>query len=102
MTILTITIESPYLEGMINPIHPPELKLNKVKASDTEAPFFILHISISNGHISSKIYFKRNDFGFFIFWMVTFPYEVCMSQLFRFLEYLFIIPLQWWLMKFND
>ena len=30
-------------------IYPPELQLNKANASDTEAPFLDLHLSISNG-----------------------------------------------------
>ena len=33
-------IENPYLGGMVNPIYPPELQLNKANTSDTEAPFF--------------------------------------------------------------
>ena len=32
--------------------------------SDTEAPFLDLHLSISNGFVSSKIYDKRDDFLF--------------------------------------
>ena len=49
---------------MVNQIYPPELKLNKADTSDTEAPFLDLHISISNGFFSSKLYNKRNDFDF--------------------------------------
>ena len=44
--------------------------------SDTEAPFLDLHLSISNGFVSSKIYDKRDDFdivNFPFFFMVTFP-----------------------------
>ena len=55
---------------MVNRIYPPELQLNTANTSDTEAPFLDLHLSISNGFVSSKIYDKRNDFDF---WMVTFP-----------------------------
>ena len=32
------------------------LQLNKTNTSDTEAPFLDLHLSISNGFVSSKIY----------------------------------------------
>ena len=39
--------------------------------SDTEAPFLDLHLSISNGFVSSKIYDKRDDFEFDI---VNFPF----------------------------
>ena len=53
-----------YFEGMVNQIYPPELQLNKANTSDTEAPFSDLHLSISNGFVSSKIYDKRDDFDF--------------------------------------
>ena len=72
-----LNIDNPYFEGMVNRIYPPELQLNKANTSDTEAPFLDLHLSISNGFVSSKIYDKRDDFDFdivnFPFWMVTFP-----------------------------
>ena len=59
---------------------------------DTEAPFLDLHLSISNGFVSFKIYDKRDDFDFDI---VNFPfldgdvprstsYGVYISQLIRF------------------
>ena len=66
-----LNIDTPYFEGMINQIYPPELQLNKANTSDTEAPFLDLHLSISNGFVSSKIYDKRNDFDFDI---VNFPF----------------------------
>ena len=62
---------NPYFEGMVNRIYPPELQLNKAYTSDTEAPFLDLHLSISNGFVSSKIYAKRDDFDFDI---VNFPF----------------------------
>ena len=49
---------------MVNRIYPPELQLNKANTSDTEVPFLDLHLSISNGFVSSKIYDKRDDFDF--------------------------------------
>ena len=66
--------------------------LNKANTSDTEAPFLDLHLSISNGFVSFKIYDKRDDFDFDI---VNFPfldgdvprstsYGVYISQLIRF------------------
>ena len=84
-----LNIDSPYFEGMVNRIYPPELQLNKANTSDTEAPFLDLHLSISNGFISSKIYDKRDDFDFDI---VNFPfldgdfpsYRVYISHLIRF------------------
>ena len=77
---------------MVARIYPPELQLNKTNASDTEDPFLDLHLSISNGFVSIKIYSKRDDFDFDI---VNFPflnadvpcstsYGVYISQLIRF------------------
>ena len=79
---------------MVNQIYPPELQLNKANTctSDAEAPFLDLHLSISNGFVSSKIYDKRDDFDFDI---DNFPfldgdvprrpsYGVYISQLIRF------------------
>ena len=85
-------IENPYFEGMVNQIYPSELQLNKANTSDTEAPFSGLHLSISNGIVSSKSYDKRD---YFVFNIVNFPfldgdvprrpsYGVYISQLIRF------------------
>ena len=63
-----LNIDNPYFEGMVNRIYPPELQLNK---ANTEAPFLDLHLSISNGFVSSKIYDKHDDFDFDI---VNFPF----------------------------
>ena len=66
-----LNIDNPYFEEMVNQIYPPELQLNKANTSDTEAPFLELHLSISNGFFSSKIYDKRDDFDFDI---INFPF----------------------------
>ena len=87
-----LNIDNPYFEGIVNQIYPLELQLNKANATDTEAPFLDLHLSIANGFVSSKIYDKRDDFDFDI---VNFPfldgdvprrasYGVYISQLIRF------------------
>ena len=71
-------------------MYSPELPLNKANTSDTKAPFLDLHLYISNGFVSSKIYDKRDDFD-----IVNFPsldgdvprrpsYGVYISQLVRF------------------
>ena len=52
-------------------IYPSELQLNKANASDTEATFLDLHLSISNDIVSTKIYDKRDDSDFEI---VNFPF----------------------------
>ena len=87
-----LNIGNPYFEGMVNQIYPPGLQLNKTITSDTETPFLDLHLSNSNGFVSSKIYDKRDVFDFDI---VKFPfldgdvprrpsYGVYISQLIRF------------------
>ena len=63
-----LNIDNPYFEGMVN-LYSPEL--NKANTSDTEAPFSDLHLSISNGFVTSKIYDKRADFDFDI---INFPF----------------------------
>ena len=50
-----LNIDNPYSEGMVNQIYPPELQLNNANTPDTNAPFWDLHLSISNGFVSSKI-----------------------------------------------
>ena len=57
-----LNIDNPYFKGMVNQIYPPELQLNKANTSDTEAPYSDLHLSFSNGFVSSQIYDKCNDF----------------------------------------
>ena len=66
-----LNIDNPYFEGIVNRIYPPKLQLNKVNSSDTEAPFLDMHLSISNGFVSSKIYDKRDDFDIDV---VIFPF----------------------------
>ena len=79
-----LNIKNPYFEGTVNQIKPPELKLNKANTSDTEAPFLDLHLSISNGFVSSKIYDKRDDVSGSrcstspLLWSVCFAtYKIC-------------------------
>ena len=77
---------------MVHRIYSAELQPNKANASDTEAAFLDLKLSIHNDIVSTKIYDKRNDFNF---GMVNFPfldgdvpqplsYGVYISQLIRF------------------
>ena len=87
-----LNIDNPCFGGVVGRVCPPGLWLGRADASDTEAPFLDLHLSISNGFVSSKIYDKRDDFDFEI---VNFPFldggvprsascGVCVSQLIRF------------------
>ena len=89
-----LNIDNPYFEGMVNRIYPPELQLNKAYTSDTEAPFLDLHLSISNGFVSSKTYDKHDDFDFDI---VNFPFldgDVPLSTSYELYE-LYISQLIW-------
>ena len=47
---------------MVCQIYPSELQLNK--ATDTEAAFIDLHLSVSNDIVSTKLYDKCDDFDF--------------------------------------
>ena len=59
-----MNIDNPYFEGMVTKIYPTELQLNKANSTYTETTFLDLHLLISNGFVSSKIYDKRDDFDF--------------------------------------
>ena len=87
-----LNIDNIHFEHMVHRIYPAELQLNKANASDTEAAFLDLNLSIHNDIVSTKIYDKRGDFNFDI---VNFPfldgdvpqrpsYGVYISQLIRF------------------
>ena len=52
-------------------MYPSELPLIKANTADTDAAFLDLHLSISNDIISTKIYYKRDDFDFEL---VNFPF----------------------------
>ena len=53
-----------YFDNMVSQTYSSELQLNKANTSDTEAAFLDLHLSISNGIVSAKVYDKRDDFDF--------------------------------------
>ena len=67
-----LNIDNPYFEQMVGQIYPTEIQLNKANSSDTEAPFLDLTLSTTNGIVSSKIYYKRDDFNFEM--IVNFPF----------------------------
>ena len=66
-----LNIDNTYFDGMVIQIYQSELQLDKANSFDTEAPFLDLHLTISDGFVSSKIYDKRDDFDFDI---VNFPF----------------------------
>ena len=59
-----LNINNVYFDNMVSQIYPSELQLNKANATDTEAAFLDLQLSISNDIVSTKIYDKRDDFDF--------------------------------------
>ena len=61
-----LNIDNTYFDGMVEQIYASELQLNKANSSDTEAPCLDLHLTISDGFVSSKIYDKRDDFDIVI------------------------------------
>ena len=65
-----LNIDNIHFEHMVHRIYPAELQLNKANASDTEAAFLDLNLSIHNDIVSTKLYDKSNDFNFDI---VNFP-----------------------------
>ena len=64
-----LNINNVYFDNFVSQIYPSEIQLNK--ASDTEAAFLDLHLSISDDMFSYKIYAKRDDFDFQV---VNFPF----------------------------
>ena len=79
-----LNIVNPQFKQMVGQIYHIELQLNKINSSDTEAPFFKLNLSITNGIVSSKIYDKRDDFNFQGDDPRSSSYGVYISQLIRF------------------
>ena len=49
-----LNINNVYFDNMASQIYPSELQINKVNASDNEAAFLDLHLSISNDIVSTK------------------------------------------------
>ena len=59
-------IDNIHFEHMVHRMYPTKLQLNKANASDTEAAFLDLNLSIHNHIVSTKIYDKQDDFNFLI------------------------------------
>ncbi len=85
-------IDNKYFSIIFQYIYPKELVLNKANLNDLDASFLDLHLTITDGTVTSKIYDKRDDFNFDI---VNYPqldgdipratsYGVYISQLIRF------------------
>lgn len=88
-----LNINNPDFEKYISDIYPKELTLTKANTCDTHVAFLDLDLTVTNsGNVITKIYDKRDDFGFSI---VNFPwldsdvprapsYGIYISQLVRF------------------
>ena len=61
-----IHIVNIHFEQTVQRIYSAEHQLNKVNASDTEAAFLSLNLSIHNDTVSTEIYDKWDDFEFLI------------------------------------
>ena len=59
-----LNLENIYFDQMVDRIYPTKLQLNRANSSDTEEPFLVLNLCISNGTVFTKIYDKRDDFDF--------------------------------------
>ena len=57
-------IDNIHFEHIFHIIYPAEIQLRKANASETEAAFLDLNLSIHNDIVSTKIYDKRDDFNF--------------------------------------
>ena len=62
-----LNIDNTYFDGMVKQNYPSERQWNKANSFDTED----LHLTISDGFVSFKIYDKRDGFDFDI---VNFPF----------------------------
>ena len=59
-----LSIDNIHFEQMVHRIYPVALQLNKANASDTEAAFLDLNLSIHNDTVSTKMYDKRDNLDF--------------------------------------
>jgi hypothetical protein len=68
--LISINDRDEFLNSYLS-IYPPQMKLTKENSSHKEATFLDMGIEINNGTISTKLYDKRDAFGFSI---VRMPY----------------------------
>ena len=55
-SIYTVYIDNIHFEHMVHRIYPAELQLHKANASDTEAAFLDINLSIHDDIVSTKLY----------------------------------------------
>ena len=67
-----LSINNPSFREWLPSIYPPELEIKETTETTCSASFLDLHLEYDNsGHLSTKIYDKRDDFSFKI---INFPY----------------------------
>jgi hypothetical protein len=59
-----LNVDNNHISSLVNKIYPNELQLNKANTSGKKANIVDLNLSIENGYVTSKIYYKRDDFNF--------------------------------------
>ena len=59
-----LNVDNTYFDDMVNKTYPSELQFNKANSSDTETPSLDLHLTFSDGFVTSKIYEKTRRFWF--------------------------------------
>ena len=82
-----LNIDNIHFSQMVHRIYPTELQLNIANASDTEAAFLDLNLSIHNDTVSTKTYDKRDDFDLILLifsFLMAMSLGVPISQLIRF------------------
>ena len=87
-----LSLNNDAFDHHLHAIYPPELEIKETTESSESASYLDLLLSVSDGHLSTKLYDKRDDFDFRI---VNFPflssnipespaYGVYISQLIRY------------------
>ena len=67
-----LSINNPSFARWLPSIYPPELEIKETTETSCSASFLDLHLEYdTSGHLSTKIYDKRDDFNFKI---INFPY----------------------------
>ena len=66
-----LSLNNDAFDHHLHAIYPPELEIKETTESSESASYLDLLLSVSNGHLSTKLYDKRDDFDFRI---VNFPF----------------------------
>ena len=61
-----LNIDNPYFAKIVSQIYATELQLKYANPSDTEAPFMVLDLSITNDIVSTQSFDKLDSYNFVI------------------------------------